>query len=189
MDCRRRAATPPVGRGASDGRAVVRQSAGILLFRFRKRVLEILLGHPGGPYYSHRDDGAWTIPKGLLEDGEDALHAARREFAEETGVDDLPWDADEYLSLGEIRYKNGKVVSAWALQRSVDVETLVSNTFELEWPPRSGQSIEVPELDRFAYFDLGTASDKVHPAQLRFLQELNKRLMRLRTRGELGSGI
>lgn len=164
---------------------MAKRSAGILLFRFRQRSLEVLLGHPGGPFYRHKDDGSWTLPKGLLEEGEDPLHAARREFAEETGVDDLPWEADVYLPLGEIRYKNGKVVSAWALQRSVDVEALVSNTFELEWPPRSGKTIEVPELDRFAYFDLGTASDKVHPAQLRFLQTLNQQLMRLRTRGEL----
>ena len=164
---------------------MAKRSAGILLFRFRERVPEVLLGHPGGPFFRSRDEGVWTIPKGLLEEGEDALHAARREFAEETGCDDLPWDAEAYLPLGEIRYKNGKVVSAWALQRSVDVEALVSNTFELEWPPRSGEVVEVPELDRFGYFDLGTASDKVHPAQLRFLQALNRQLLRLRTRGEL----
>lgn len=167
---------------------MARHSAGILMFRFRGGALEVLLGHPGGPFYRNRDEGAWTIPKGLLEEGEDALHAARREFAEETGFEDLPWEAERYIALGEIRYKTGKRVSAWALEGSVELEVLVSNTFELEWPPRSGQTIEVPELDRFGYFDLGTASDKVHPAQLRFLQQLNRQLMRLRSRGELARG-
>lgn len=166
---------------------MAKTSAGILLYRFTGEGLEVLLGHPGGPYYRRKDAGVWTIPKGLIEEGEDSFHAACREFKEETGIQRLPRDLESYLPIGEIRFKSGKVVHAWALEGTCEPETLESNSFELEWPPKTGKMIEAPELDRFEFFSMGAASDKVHPAQLRFLQRLHKELMRRRVRGELDS--
>lgn len=162
-------------------------SAGILMYRLTGTDLEVLLGHPGGPYYRRKDAGAWTIPKGLIEEAEDPFHAACREFKEETGIARVPRDLEAYLPLGQIRFKSGKVVHGWALEGTCDPMSLQSNTFTLEWPPKTGKMIEAPELDRFAFFSLGVASDKVHPAQLRFLQRLNKQLMKQRTRGELNT--
>jgi len=143
-------------------------SAGLVMYRVREQHLEVLLAHPGGPYYERKDAGVWSIPKGEVGGGEDLLTAARREFAEETGLE----PRGPYLALGAVKYKNHKVVHAWAFEGDFDPTSLVSNTFELEWPRRSGRLIEVPEVDRAAWFGLDEASEKVVAAQRRFLFDL-----------------
>ena len=146
-----------------------RRSAGILLYRQRGDRLEVLLVHPGGPLWARRDAGAWSIPKGEYDDGEEPLAAARREFEEELGTAPPDGDAAE---LGEVRQKRGKFVRAWAIAGDLDPATAVSNTFELEWPPRSGRRIEVPEVDRAEWFALDAAREKLNPAQVVLLERL-----------------
>jgi len=148
-----------------------RQSAGILLYRRTQGRLQVLLVHPGGPFWAKKDQGAWTIPKGEYADDEEPEHAARREFAEETGAT-LPNDA--LTDLGEIKQKSGKRVRAYAVQGDFDSKKLRSNTFELEWPPRSGRRIEVPEVDRAEWFDLDEAGDRILEAQRPFLERLRE---------------
>jgi predicted NUDIX family NTP pyrophosphohydrolase len=148
-----------------------KRSAGILLHRLRDGAREVLLVHPGGPLWVSRDAGAWSIPKGEYEPDEDALAAARREFAEELGT---PAPAGEVDELGEVRQKSGKLVRVWALQGDFDVSTVASNTFELEWPPRSGRHVEVPEVDRAAWFTIERAREKLNPAQVPLLERLEE---------------
>lgn len=136
-------------------------SAGVLVFRRTRGLLEVLLAHPGGPIFRRRDAGAWTIPKGEIEPGEDPLTAARRELLEETGFS----FEGPFHSLGTVKQKNGKVVHAFACEGSVDPTGLASNLFRMEWPPRSGRFAEFPELDRAAYFDVETAREKLNEAQ------------------------
>ena len=143
-----------------------KRSAGILLHRRG----EVLLVHPGGPFWAKRDDGAWSIPKGEYDDGEDSLAAARREFEEELGSA-LPGDA-ELRPLGEVKQKHGKVVVCWAAEGDLDATAAHSNTFEIEWPPRSGNLKEFPEVDRVEWFDLPTARTKMKAAQAPFLDRL-----------------
>jgi predicted NUDIX family NTP pyrophosphohydrolase len=154
----------------------MRRSAGILLYRVvgdgADGRVDVLLGHMGGPFWVRKDAGAWTIPKGEHEPDEDPLAAACREFAEETGVS-LP--ASGLLDLGEVRQSGGKVVRAWAVEGDLDAATLASNTFEMEWPPKSGVSATFPELDRFAWFDVDTARSKLIAAQAEFLDRLEQR--------------
>jgi predicted NUDIX family NTP pyrophosphohydrolase len=145
------------------------RSAGILLYRAQGDDLEVLLVHPGGPFWAKRDEGAWSIPKGEYLDGEDALAAARREFEEELGS---PPPRDGAVDLGEIRQKSGKVVRAWALAGDLDESAMVSNTCMVEWPPRSGRQIEIPEVDRAEWFDLETARLKINPAQAALVDRL-----------------
>jgi predicted NUDIX family NTP pyrophosphohydrolase len=140
-----------------------------LLHRGRGNALEVLLVHPGGPFWARRDAGAWSIPKGEYEGGEDALQAARREFAEELGVPAPDGSADD---LGEVRQKSGKVVHAWALHGDLDASRVHSNTCEIEWPPRSGRRIEIPEVDRAEWFGLEQAREKINPAQAELLDRL-----------------
>ncbi len=147
------------------------RSAGILLYRKHAGALEVLLVHPGGPFWARRDAGAWSLPKGEYEPGEDALAAARREFAEELGVRPPDGQARE---LGQVRQKSGKLISAWALEGELDVEAVTSNTFELEWPPRSGRVEEYPEIDRAEWFPLQAAREKVNPAQIELLERLQR---------------
>ncbi len=147
-----------------------RTSAGILLWRRRRGRIEVLLGHPGGPYFARKDADAWTLPKGETEPGEDLVAVARREFAEETGHS-LP-DDTPLSELGEIRQKSGKVVLAWAAEGNLDPATAVSNSFVMEWPPRSGLFQDVPELDRVAWFGLEEARVKIIAAQAPFLDRL-----------------
>jgi len=146
-----------------------RRSAGILLWRRRDGHLEVLLGHPGGPLFARKDADTWSVLKGEIEPGEDPLHVARREFEEETGHPAPDGDA---LELGEIRQKGGKVVIAWALEGDLDPSLAVSNTFEMEWPPRGGRTASFPEIDRVEWFDLDTARIKVKAAQIPLLERL-----------------
>jgi predicted NUDIX family NTP pyrophosphohydrolase len=145
------------------------RSAGIVLFREREDALEVLLVHPGGPAWARRDAGAWSIPKGELADEEDPLSAARREFEEELGV---PAPRGEPRDLGEIRQRGGKLVRAWALRGDLDAREISSNTFMLEWPPRSGNEIEIPEVDRAEWFSLEVAREKINAGQLPLLERL-----------------
>ncbi len=144
-------------------------SAGILLYRGAPAELEVLLVHPGGPWWSRRDAGAWSLPKGECLDGEEPYLAARREFTEELGVS--PPDG-ERLELGEIRQKGGKRVLAWALAGELDTTVIMSNMFTLEWPPRSGQMRDFPEVDRAEWFPLPVAREKINPAQVELIDRL-----------------
>ncbi len=146
-----------------------RRSAGILLHRRRGDAIEVLLVHPGGPFWARRDEGAWSVPKGEHPAGEEPLAAARREFEEELGV---PPPAGPSTDLGEVRQRGGKVVRAFALEGDLDPDRIRSNTFPLEWPPRSGRMIDVPEVDRAGWFGLGEAGKKINPAQVKLLERL-----------------
>jgi predicted NUDIX family NTP pyrophosphohydrolase len=150
------------------------RSAGLLLYRRSAGGVEVLLGHMGGPYFARRDAGAWTIPKGEYEPDEEPRAAALREFTEEFGAP--PPRSDEAVELGEIRQRNGKIVTAWAVEADFDANSIVSNTFELEWPPRSGQRQEFPEIDRAAWFELAVARDKMIAGQAALLDLLANKL-------------
>jgi predicted NUDIX family NTP pyrophosphohydrolase len=145
-----------------------KESAGLLLYRRRDGRLEVLLGHPGGPYWSRRDDGAWSIPKGGMNPGEDPLSAAEREFFEETGFT----PRGPYLPLGQITQRGGKIVHAWAFEGDCDPATLHSITTTTEWPPRSGRLITVPELDRVQFFSLTGARQAINVGQVELLDRL-----------------
>jgi predicted NUDIX family NTP pyrophosphohydrolase len=136
-------------------------SAGILLFRRRPPDLEVMLVHPGGPFWAKRDLGAWSIPKGLANEGEDLLAAAKREFLEETGVT----VEGEFLDLGPHKQPGGKIVVAWAYEGDFDPALLKSNTFAIEWPPRSGKTAEFPEVDRAAWYSIDEAFEKINNGQ------------------------
>jgi predicted NUDIX family NTP pyrophosphohydrolase len=146
-------------------------SAGILAFR-RKPALEVLLAHPGGPFWAKKDDGVWTIPKGLVEPGEDLVAAARREFNEETNLT----AEGELLALTPVNQKSGKLVHAFAVEADFELGAFSSNTFEIEWPPKSGKRQNFPEIDRIAYFALPAAKIKIIAYQLPLLLELEARL-------------
>lgn len=148
-----------------------RTSVGILLWRERGGGLEVLLGHPGGPYFAGKDADHWTVLKGEVQPGEDLMVVARREFEEETGHQ--PPDGP-MIELGDIRQRSGKRVLAWAVEGDLDPETAESNTFEMEWPPRSGRVREYPEIDRVAWFDLSEARVKIKAAQAPFLDRLEQ---------------
>jgi predicted NUDIX family NTP pyrophosphohydrolase len=149
-----------------------RASAGLLLFRRGSSGLELFLGHPGGPFWHRRDAGAWTIPKGLTEEGEDPLAAACREFEEETGL--AP--QGPFIPLGSVRQKAGKVVHAWAWEGNADPATVTSNTMRTEWPRGSGRWLTFPEVDRCAWFDPRVAREKINPAQAAFIDRLEEEL-------------
>jgi predicted NUDIX family NTP pyrophosphohydrolase len=150
-------------------------SAGLLLFRRRGHdALEVMLVHMGGPFWSRRENGAWSIPKGEHGPGEDPLAAARREFSEETG---LAAPAGDPIDLGAVRQRSGKLVHAWALEADLDVAAITSNTFALEWPRGSGRIQEFPEVDRAAWFELAAAREKLVTGQVPFLQTLAERLV------------
>ncbi len=144
------------------------KSAGILAFRTKTGRLEVLLVHPGGPFWRKKDLGAWSIPKGEFDAGENAEQAARREFCEELGLELTA----PLLPLGEIRQRGGKAVEAFAAECDIDVAAIKSNTFEIEWPPRSGRRQSFPEVDRAEWFDLRTARDKINEAQRELLARL-----------------
>ena len=150
-----------------------KKTAGLLLFREIAGELEVLLVHPGGPFWAKKDDGAWSIPKGLLEQGEDALAAAKREFVEETGGV-VP--GGEPLRLDPLVQSGGKLVYAYALRGDFDPSALKSNTFLMEWPPKSGRQQEFPEVDRAAWFAIGLAERKILKAQSPLLRQLRERV-------------
>jgi predicted NUDIX family NTP pyrophosphohydrolase len=148
-------------------------SAGLLMYRISERSLQVLLVHPGGPLWRGRDAGAWTIPKGLPEPGEELLTAARREFAEETAH--AP--EGDFIPLAKVTQKGGKVVQAWAIEGEFDPRSFKSNTFTLEWPPRSKRFVEFPEADRAEFFPIETARAKINVAQVALLDELERHLI------------
>jgi len=145
-----------------------RVSAGILLYRLRNGTLEVFLVHPGGPFWRGKDIGAWSIPKGEFGPEEDALLAAKREFEEETGV--MP--EGDFISLGEQKQAGGKLVAAWAIEGDCELSILKSNLFSMEWPPRSGRMMKFPEVDRWAWFGLDEAREKILAGQRVFLERL-----------------
>jgi len=149
-----------------------KRSAGLLLFRRRQDEPEVLLVHPGGPLWARKDDGAWTVPKGEVEQNEDLLAAARREVEEETGAR----PSGTFIPLPPVHQAGGKVVHVWAVESDFDPASLVSNLFEMEWPPRSGRRRSFPEVDRAAWFDLETAARKILPSQTVVLRHLQERL-------------
>jgi predicted NUDIX family NTP pyrophosphohydrolase len=150
-----------------------KRSAGLLLYRERDGRLEVLLGHMGGPFWARKDEGAWSIIKGEYDEGEDAYAAARREFEEETGS---PAPQGRPLELGEVRQRNGKRVTAWAIEGDLDPSQVRSNTFSIEWPRGSGEQREFPEIDRAEWFDLAIARRKIVNGQLPLLEALEGRL-------------
>jgi predicted NUDIX family NTP pyrophosphohydrolase len=152
-----------------------KHSAGILLFRRGGGGVEFLLVHPGGPFWRRKDAGAWTIPKGQIEDEEEPRACAIRELEEELGPA-AELDAEQLIELGSIRQRAGKVVDAWAAEAEFDPEALDSNTFSMEWPPRSGNEQEFPEVDRAGWFDPEVAREKILPAQAELLDRLLERL-------------
>jgi predicted NUDIX family NTP pyrophosphohydrolase len=149
-----------------------RQSAGILLFRRRSKKLEVFLAHPGGPFWAKKDATSWTIPKGEFESDEEPLAAAVREFQEETSFP----AKGEFIDLGLVKQKSGKLVYAWALEGDCDPSKLSSNTCEIEWPPRSGRTLEIPEVDRGAWFSLDEAREKIMTGQLPFIDALETKI-------------
>ena len=143
-------------------------SAGILLFKFKNERLEVMLVHPGGPFWAKKDEGAWSIPKGLFEENENPLDAAKREFKEETGL-----DVDgQFIDLGVLKQPSGKIIHAWALEKDLDVTNIVSNTFTLEWPKNSGRLQEYPEIDKAEWFDIERAKKKILKGQVGFIDRL-----------------
>ena len=152
---------------------MAKQSAGLVLYRRSGQTVEVLLVHPGGPFWAKRDKGAWSIPKGEFSDDEDGLTAAKREFSEELGT---PAPAGECLELGSARQKSGKVVHAWALESDLETKNVTSNTFEMEWPPKSGQMQTFPEVDRAGWFGLGAAQTKLVSGQMPLLEILATKL-------------
>ncbi|CAN5468374.1 NUDIX domain-containing protein [soil metagenome] len=149
---------------------MAKYSAGLLLYRIGDDCLQVLLVHPGGPFWKNKDDGAWSIPKGEYSAGEDPLAVARREFAEELGSAS---PEAEYFALGEVRQAGGKMVTAWAVAGDLDVSGIVSNMFEMEWPPKSGKRASFPEVDRAEWFSLDEARIKILKSQLPFLDGLD----------------
>ena len=147
---------------------MAKQSAGILLYRTIDHQLQVFLVHPGGPFFKNKDDGGWSIPKGEFADDENPLDAAKREFLEETGQS----INGDFVTLTPIQQKGGKTVYAWAVEGDIDHETIVSNTFEIEWPPRSGKKQSFLEIDRAGWFDVQTAKIKINSAQASFIDHL-----------------
>jgi predicted NUDIX family NTP pyrophosphohydrolase len=154
---------------------VAKRSAGILLYRTAGDAPEVLLVHPGGPFWARKDAGAWSIPKGEYGDDEDPRACALREFEEETGRALPP---AELIDLGNVKQKGGKVVTAWAAEGDLDAESVRSNTFTMEWPPRSGRTAEFPEIDRAGWFGIDAAREKLVPAQAELLDRLLERVSR-----------
>ncbi len=154
-------------------------SAGLLLFRRDGGELEIFLAHPGGPFWARRDAGAWTIPKGVIDEGEDPLAAAQREFREETGI----VASGPFEPLGSIRQKAGKTVHGWAWEGDADPASVTSNTMDCEWPHGSGRFVTVPEIDRCEWFGPAVAREKINVAQIEFIDRLEAWLMERETAG------
>jgi len=140
------------------------------MYRMDDGTLQVLLAHPGGPFFRNKDEGAWSIPKGEIEPGEDVLEAAKREFEEEIGFT----PTGPFIALTPVKQRGGKIVHAWAFEGNCDPSAVVSNKFPMEWPPRSGQQMEFPEIDRATFFDVSTARRKINAGQLALIDELEK---------------
>ena len=149
-----------------------KQSAGLMLYRKSSVIVEIFLVHPGGPYWKNKDDGAWSIPKGEFDENEKPLAAAIREFFEETGIT----ISGDFLELKPIQQKGGKTVFAWALEKDIDVANVISNNFEIEWPPRSGKFQSFPEVDKAGWFTIDEAKKKINVMQVRLIEDLADKL-------------
>lgn len=147
-----------------------RVSAGLLMYRIQDGTLQVLLAHPGGPYFKNKDELAWTIPKGEVEPDEDLLETAKREFKEETGVTPI----GPFIALTPIKQKGGKIVHAWAFKGDCNPTAIVSNTFTMEWPPKSGRQMEFPEMDRADFFDVPAALRKIKAGQEALIEELQE---------------
>lgn len=147
-------------------------SAGVILYRMKEGILQVLLVHPGGPLWAGKDLWSWSIPKGLMDPDEDPLTAARREFEEETGVK----VSGNFIPLSPVRMKSGKIIQAWAVEGDCDPSTVRSNTFSMEWPPRSGKQQEFPEVDRAAWFEIEAAKKRINQGQVGLLEELQSML-------------
>ncbi|HSQ44829.1 MAG TPA: NUDIX domain-containing protein [Ginsengibacter sp.] len=148
-----------------------KQSAGLLLYRTWKNLLEVFLVHPGGPFWKNKDDGAWSIPKGEFEDSEEPLKAAIREFLEETGKK----VSGKFLKLHTVQQKSGKNIFAWALEKNIDPAEIISNSFTIEWPPHSGKFQSFPEVDKCGWFLINEAKKKINTAQVSLLTELEQK--------------
>jgi predicted NUDIX family NTP pyrophosphohydrolase len=146
----------------------MKQSAGFLLFRIKDKLLQVLLVHPGGPFWKNKDEGAWSIPKGEFADNEDPLEAAKRELEEETGMK----AKGSFIKLPVIKQKSGKWVHAWAIETDLDPATIKSNEFEIEWPPKSGKKQSFPEIDKAEWFDVEQAKRKINASQSQLVDEL-----------------
>lgn len=151
---------------------MAKKSAGILLYRFQKEEPQVLLVHPGGPFWRNKDLGAWSVPKGEFTDEEEPLAAAIREVQEELGIE----VSGEFIALSPARQKSGKTIYTWALQQDIDAEHITSNIFELEWPPKSGKTIMIPEVDKAGWFSLDEARKKIIPGQVAILESFLKTL-------------
>lgn len=147
---------------------MAKTSAGLLMYRTKPRGVEVLLVHPGGPFWTKKDDGAWFVPKGELDSNEEPLNAALREFEEETGLH----PSGPFTPLGEAKHKSGKTVKAWAFEGDWDASQLRSNTFMVEWPPKSGRQQEFPEVDKASFFSISEAKTKIHDAEKVFLDRI-----------------
>jgi predicted NUDIX family NTP pyrophosphohydrolase len=148
------------------------KSAGIVLYRIQNNSIEVFLVHPGGPYWSKKDDGAWSIPKGEFDENEEPLAAAKREFEEETGIK----ISGGFLQLNPVKQKGGKLVYAWAVEGDIDPAKIKSNSFEIEWPPRSGKMKSFPEIDKAAWFQISDAKKKIIEAQSALIKELESKI-------------
>jgi predicted NUDIX family NTP pyrophosphohydrolase len=149
---------------------MAKASAGLVMYRMQNVKLEVLLVHLGGPFWARKDEGAWFIPKGETDPGEDEFAAAKREFEEETGIK----PEGNFITLGSVRHKNGKTVAAWAFEGLCDPASIKSNTFTIEWPPRSGEKKEFPEVDRAQWFTIEAAGPKIHPDEFQLLKRLEE---------------
>jgi predicted NUDIX family NTP pyrophosphohydrolase len=149
---------------------MAKTSAGVLMYRYREGKLEVFLVHPGGPFWAKKDVGSWSIPKGELGPGEDPLASAKREFCEETGF----VAEGEFVPLSDVKQPSGKIVHAWAVEGDCDAESMKSNSFSLEWPPKSGKRQEFPEVDRAGWFTMDIARAKIVKGQIAFLHELER---------------
>jgi predicted NUDIX family NTP pyrophosphohydrolase len=167
-----RAKRTRIGGQVDYGFSMAKISAGLLMYRVRDRELEFLLAHPGGPFWKNKDVGAWTIPKGEIQEGEEPLTAAQREFEEEIGLK----PQGTFVPLTPITQKSGKVVHAWAFEGDCDTTCVRSNSFEMEWPPKSGRFQSCPEVDRACFFRLAEAKRKINPAQVALLDELGRKI-------------
>lgn len=151
---------------------MAKTSAGLILYRMQSGQLEVLLVHPGGPFWSKKDEGAWFVPKGELNVGEEPLAGAKREFEEETGLK----PEGEFLALGSVKQKSGKTIVAWAFEGDCDPSSIKSNTFTIEWPPKSGRQQEFPEIDRAGFFTVPQAKAKMHPVEYPLVLRLHELL-------------